>query len=122
MITGQVDAFLDARIPLTIVTPAEDRILIEAVIDTGFNGFLTLPPGLTDRLNADFIAYGRVVLADGAERVVPIYEATMLWDGELVTVEADAADTEPLVGMAIMDGYKLEVMIQAAGSVSLTRI
>lgn len=122
MITGEVDRFLDARIPLSIVSAEGTDHSIAAVIDTGFNGFLTLPPNLIDELHAYFIAYGRVILADGEEKLVQIYEITLLWDGEPITVETDAADTEPLVGMAMMDGYKLEIAVQASGTVTLKKM
>ena len=43
MIQGVVNAALEAVIPLTLQGPAGQTREIEAVIDTGFSGSLTLP-------------------------------------------------------------------------------
>ena len=45
MIQGAVNAAYEAVIPLTVQGPAGQTQDIEAVIDTGFSGFLTLPSG-----------------------------------------------------------------------------
>ena len=46
MITGVVAAYRQAIIRLTVRGPQEQEQEIQAVIDTGFDGSLTLPPKL----------------------------------------------------------------------------
>ena len=46
MIEGFVNANLEAVVNVPIRGPAGQTREVEAVIDTGFNGFLTLPPSL----------------------------------------------------------------------------
>jgi hypothetical protein len=50
MISGVVNGNLEATIRLLIRGPGGPEQEIEAVIDTGFNGFLTLSPALVRRL------------------------------------------------------------------------
>lgn len=92
---------------------------IEAVIDTGFNGFLTLPPSQITALVLPRLGRGRAILADGSEDVFDIYEVTVMWDSQWLPVEADAADTDALVGMALLDGYELRIQVVDGGSVSI---
>ena len=40
---------------------------IEAVVDTGFNGFLTLSATLVSELGVPFVSIGRTTLSDGSE-------------------------------------------------------
>ena len=50
MIEGVVNADYEAIIPLRIQGPDGRTRDIEAVVDTGFTDFLTLPPALVDEL------------------------------------------------------------------------
>ena len=41
----------------------------------------------------------------------------MLWDGQMIYVETDVADTTPLVGMALLDAHILYVEVEGGGRV-----
>jgi len=41
----------------------------------------------------------------------------VLWDGQARYVEADAADTTPLLGMLLLDGHDLSVQVRDGGRV-----
>ena len=90
---------------------------IEAVIDTGFTGFLTVTPALEGELGLDFRGTSRATLADGSEVTFPSYRVAVLWDGQARHVEADAADTTPLVDMRLLDGHSLYVEVEDGGRV-----
>ena len=89
----------------------------EAVVDTGFNGFLTLPTQLVTDLELPFASIGRATLADGSEVAFSVFRATVHWDGRRIDVEASGADTTPLVGMRLLDGYNLNIDVTAGGRV-----
>lgn len=57
-------------------------------VDTGFNGWLSLPPDLIAELNLRWKRRGRAILGDGSECVFNVYEAVVFWDGELRTHNA----------------------------------
>lgn len=122
MIRGKVDETGDALIPLVVSGEGDRSHEIEAVVDTGFKGFLTLPSSLIDDLEGTLIGLGRAVLADGNEKLFPLYEVTVEWDGQTRIVEADAADTDPLVGMAMMENYVLRIEVRSEGGVTLQRL
>ena len=122
MIVGSVNAYREAIIRLTVSGPRGQEQEIDAVVDTGFTGFLTLPPSLITTLGLPFRRRGRAVLADGSESLFDIYEAKVLWDGQPRRVAIDAVDTDSLVGMALMHGYELTLQAVVGGRVSIKAI
>ena len=55
MIEGVVNAAYEAVIRLTVQGPSGQEQDIEAVIDTGFTGFLSLPSGVVVDLGLPFL-------------------------------------------------------------------
>ena len=55
MIQGSVNAAYEAVVTLAVRGPAGQTTEIDAVIDTGFTGFLTLPPALVSELGLPFV-------------------------------------------------------------------
>ena len=119
MITGVVTDDRQAVIHLTVRGPTGQEQKIEAIIDTGFDGWLSLPSSLVARLGLVWRRRGRALLADGSESVFDIYEATMDWDGEARRIPVDEAETVPLVGMSLLEGYELKVQVQRGGNVTV---
>jgi clan AA aspartic protease len=117
MITGTVNADYEAVIRLFVQGPSGTAHEVDAMIDTSFNGFLTLPPALVTTLGLMRRSRGRALLANGREELFDIYGVTVLWDGQQRYVEADAVDTTPLVGMSLLDGYDLYVQVVEGGQV-----
>ena len=114
---GAVNAAHEAVLTLSIEGPAGETREIAAVIDTGFTGFLTVTPALAAELGLPFEGTARATLADGSETTFPYYGVAVLWDGQTRYVEADAADTTPLVGMRLLDGHSLYVEVENGGRV-----
>lgn len=48
----------------------------------------------------------RATLGDGSETVFDVYNAEIIWNGQLREIEIDAAETESLLGMALLRGYR----------------
>jgi clan AA aspartic protease len=119
MIIGVVTPFHQATIRLTVRGPTGQEQEIEAVIDTGFDGTLSLPPADITALGLPWRRRGRALLADGTESLFDIYEATVVWDGTPRRVAVDAADIDPLVGMRLLDGYELTIQAVVGGQVTI---
>lgn len=118
MITGIVTVARETVISLTVRGPNGQEQEIEAVIDTGFDGSLTLPPALIAVLGLPWRRRGRALLADGSDSVFDIYETAVIWDGAPRRVSVDEVEVMPLVGMSL-GGYELTVQIVEDGSVRL---
>lgn len=118
MITGVVNANHEATIPLVVHAIHGQEEAIEAIIDTGFTGSLT-PPMLITALGFPWLGRQRAKLGDGSERFFDVYAATILWDGQVQTVETDATDTEPLVGMRLLVGHEVRIQVLDGGNVTI---
>jgi clan AA aspartic protease len=119
VISGRVNANLQPLISVPVFSISGARHEIEAMVDTGYNGWLTLPPALIAMLGLPWSRRGRAILADGSTVVFDIYEGTVLWDGVLLTILIDEADGMPLVGMSLMHGYELNVLAIDGGNVTI---
>jgi clan AA aspartic protease len=119
MISGLVTGDGQAVIHLTVRGPTGQEQDIEAVIDTGFDGWLSLPSSLIASLNLVWRQRGRAVLADGSESVFDIYEGAVFWDGQARRIPVHEAETTPLVGMSLLQGYELNVQVEPGGKVTI---
>ena len=95
---------------------------IEAVVDSGYTGWLTLPPAVIGALNLRWRTFGRGVLADGSLSTFDVYQANVVWDGRLRRVLVDEFDATPLVGMALLRGYEYKMQVRARGKVTIKRL
>lgn len=121
MILGKVNANREATLWLQVRGPAGQVQEIEAVIDTGFNGFLLLPSEVVAILGLVPLTHGRAVLANGREDVFAIYEVTVVWDGQPLIVEAGGLEAT-LVGMSLLYGKELRMHVVEGGHVSIAEL
>lgn len=121
MITGKVNADYEPIIRIAICDKVGKVHERDAVIDTGFDGWLCLPPDFIAELKLNWKRRGRALLADGSESIFDIYAATVVWDRQLLTIPIDEADSDPLVGMSLMEGYELNIQVIDGGMVRLMK-
>jgi clan AA aspartic protease len=121
MITGIVQSG-ECRIRLLVKGRQGREQAIDAVIDTGYTGSLTLPPALIHTLGLRWQAVDRFRLADGSICVFDVYEAKVVWDGRVRQILVDEADAEPLVGMRLLKGHKVEMEVRYRGKVTIKRL
>ena len=122
MITGIVNANREATIRFMVLGPQGHQQEMAAIIDTGFTGFLTLPPLLVTTLGLSWLCRPPGMLADGRVEHFDVYVATVIWDGQPCTMEVEAADTEPLVGMSLLEHHSLRIDIRNGGIVTITAL
>jgi hypothetical protein len=58
-------------------------------------------------------------LGDGSESFLDAYKANVIWEGVQRTVDVHAANTDPLVGMALLAGHELRIQVVAGGNVTV---
>lgn len=117
MIEGVVNAAYEAVVTLPLRGPEGQYREIAAVIDTGYNGFLTLPTPVVAELGLAFGGISRATLADGSVVAFDVYDVTVIWDGIARYVSANAVDSTPLVGMSLLDMHDLSIRVRDGGRV-----
>ena len=117
MIEGAVNALYEAVVSLSLQGSAGQTRDIEAVVDTGYSGFLTLPIALVTELELPFAYTSRAFLANDDEVDFDVHYATILWDGHLRDIEADATGSTPLLGMSLLAAHSLYVEVSDGGPV-----
>ena len=117
MIIGVVNARTEATIRLPVRAADGQEQEIEAILDTGCNGSLTLPPAVIASFGLRWRTRGLVMLANGTEDHCDIYAATAIWDGRPRNILVEAAATDPLVGMALLYGHDLHMQVIEGGRV-----
>jgi clan AA aspartic protease len=122
MIAGIVNAHRQPIIRLTILNASGQSYEFDAVVDTGFNGSLTLPTATVATLGLAWSNRGSAILANGSVDECDIYVGIVLWDGQPRPILVEAADTEPLVGMRLMKDYRIIIEDTDGGIVRIERI
>jgi len=120
MMTGQVNANLEAKLSLEIRGAESKACIVETVIDTGFNGYLTLDASLIAELELPWQYRHHGELADGSIQVFDVYEAIVVWNRRSRTIEVESVDADPLLGMALMAGQQLRIDVTDNGEASIS--
>src|SRR5581483_4920953 len=95
---------------------------VEALLDTGFTGSLTLPPALIANLGLPWVSREDAILANGTVEQFAIYAATVIWDGLARPILVEAIDATPLLGMTLLIGHDLRARVKIGGLVQIEAI
>lgn len=97
----------EAVVSLTVLGADRQEARMDAIIDTGYTGTLTLPPDIIHALGLPPRGSRPVILGDGSEVSLSVYRATVLWHGQERDLQVLAADGGPLLGMSLLYGSRL---------------
>lgn len=89
---------------------ARQTSLLEAILDTGFDGYLSLPISIAVTLGIELITIIPVEYADGRRSQELVFSVKVDFDGKEETVPATlTAGAEALAGTALLAKYKLVI-------------
>jgi clan AA aspartic protease len=108
---------LQARIGVIFRLFGNPDIEIKCVVDTGFEGFLTLPPAAITQMGLPYVAQIDANLADNFSTKTNVYLATILWNGLEREVAVLAMGLRPLIGTALLKDYHLGIDFYDGGTV-----
>lgn len=119
MLTGRVTAEREAVIQIRVLGPEGQAVLIEASIDTGYDGFLTLPASLIRDLSLPLAGTALATLADGNRVSMDLFLADVFWEGEPTEVLVLATEGGVLLGMAMLVGSRMTLDVEEEGAVTI---
>lgn len=119
MMTGVVTAEREAALRLAIRGPQGQEQEVEAVIDTGFSGFLALTAPLIAALGLSYHSRTIVLLGDGSQTALREYEGQVIWDGQERDILVLETVGGPLIGMALLYGYRVTLDVVDSGLVTI---
>lgn len=122
MIVGNVNTKREAVVQLAVFGENQQRQGIKAIIDTGYTGFLTLPSAIITTLGLTWYMQQEGILGDGSLCMFNVYEASVIWDGQIRTIEVNESEADPLVGMGLLEGHELKIQAVAGGLVTITTL
>jgi clan AA aspartic protease len=119
MITGVVNVNGEAIVRIVVGDLGKQRVVVDSIIDTGYTGFLTLPPSTIAELNLPWRGSEEGVLGDGSTQRFDVYSATVIWDGEFRTIKINESNTNSLMGVGLLYGYEVCIKTINGGMVTV---
>jgi clan AA aspartic protease len=119
MMHGIVDSNCEATLRLVVGNTNSQRQVIDAIVDTGFTVFLTLPLSVITSLNLSLYGREEGTLGDGSICIFDVYTGLVIWDGELQRIDVNASEATPLVGMSLLYGYRIQLDAIEGGTVTI---
>ncbi len=102
--TGEYQESDQILVALTLGNEEGDEQEVDAVVDTGFGGYLMLTPEIVQDLALPQTDVGTAVLADGSIVRLAVHEVIVTWNGEERAVSAYIGEGDVLIGMALLRG------------------
>lgn len=116
--TGEVES-LHALLPVIFRLPGRPDSIIKFVVDTGFTGFLTLPPAAVTAMGLSHVTDQESRLADDSITTIPVYSVTIVWKGVEIEARVLAMGRRPLLGTALLADSQLLTQFVEGGLVTV---
>ena len=119
MTSGWIGSNRELVMPLRVLDANEHVHRVEANIDTGFNGHLTLPPDVTRLLGLIRAKPVDLTMANDETGTFPSYHGMVFWQGQHRPIEIIETEGTPLIGTALLWGSLLTAEMADNGAVTI---
>lgn len=106
-------------IPVTFRLPGAPDLQLECVIDTGFAGYVTLPPVAVAAMRLPFFYELSTNLANNTNVLTHVFTGVILWHEIEKEVEILATGRLPLIGRALLAGNQVDIDFRENGLIYL---
>src|SRR5262245_24821497 len=119
MISGTINQDLEALDQIEVLGPTGKSLTVDALLDTGFNGYLTLTPNEVAAIGLLWTRRDQGTLADGSIQLFDVYQADVVWNGGYRAIEVQSVDAEHLLGMSLLLGHNVQLRVAVGGTVTI---
>lgn len=110
MLKGVVNSRGEPLVPILLASHSRRRYRHPAVIDTGFNGHLSLPEKLARRYGWQWVGYESYEIATGDIVQEKVFLGRIHWFGSLQEVYAVASHAKDiLIGTRLLEPHRLSI-------------
>ena len=122
MIRGRVDFTLEA----VVVVPVRDGHgqfrPVEFIIDTGFDGHLTLPLEVIQQLGLELTGSAGITFGNGQTEDWPAWQCHILWHDRPREVAVFESRGDSLIGMALLEHSAVSIQVRTDGAVVIEEL
>ena len=122
MIKGKVDARRQAWVQVEIRDEDGRVQSVDAVVDTGFTGYLILPSEIIGGMALRQGPQTHVTLAVGVRGRLNTWRGYALWHDQPRLIQILEARGTPLLGMRMLEDSQLTIQARANGDVLIERL
>ena len=119
---GAVNEFREPILPLTVFSPTGEPFELDVLIDTGSTSELTLPGEVIEALELIHVDEEPATLANGEVIACRVFSVDVLWHSSLRRVRVVELNMDPLLGMKLLEGSRLEIDVRIGGEVRVNTI
>lgn len=119
---GLVNRDLEAILSVRLRGPNQIEHVLDAMVDTGYTGSITLPLTIIHRMVLPCYSGGRVVLADGSVRRFDTFSAEIFWAGLWQKIIVSNVGDESFIGMTLISGRGLWLEAITGGVVEIRNL
>lgn len=95
---------------------------VDVVVDTGFNGNLTLPLEIIGELDLESDLQTSITLATGVQEEVNTWNGFVLWHNQPRLIQILETGGTPLLGMRLLENSQLTIQVRINGDVLIERL
>jgi len=109
MMKGYIDKALQPKCSI-IVKGLRKAIKFDAVVDTGFNGYLCIPISIAIQLGLELRGHEYIELADGSIKHDLTYLGEAIWENANIPIEISLTESnDALLGARLLEDKKLTI-------------
>ena len=123
MIVGEVNLLRQPAVSVVVIAANDQRQTIEANVDTGFSGDLTLPISAIERLAFPLATRSNSYrIGSGALVTFNTYDGTILWHNSRRQVTVLESEITPTIGVGLLWDSNLSIDFRLGGEVTITEL
>ena len=115
MIKGVLNDDLETMVVVEISNGNGAFQSVNALLDTGFGGDLTLPSDEVARLGLKYADQTPLILAGDQPMQASVHHGYVKWFGSVRRIDVIAMEGQPLLGMTLLAGCKITIHARPGG-------